>query len=39
MIIERDVGITMRDGVSIYASVYRPEKEGRGAGSGNVWTS
>lgn len=29
MIIERDVAVTLRDGVKIYIDVFRPEKEGK----------
>ncbi len=29
MIIDRDVSVTMRDGIKIYIDVFRPEKEGR----------
>jgi len=29
MIVERDVAVTMRDGVKLYADIHRPEAEGR----------
>lgn len=29
MIIERDVAVSMRDGVNIYVDIYRPEKDGK----------
>ena len=29
MIIERDVAVTMRDGVKIYIDIFRPQKEGK----------
>jgi predicted acyl esterase len=29
MIIERDVAVTMRDGVKIYIDIFRPEREGK----------
>lgn len=31
VIIEKDVAITLRDGVTIYADIYRPEGEGKAA--------
>ncbi len=38
MLIERDVAVTLRDGITIYADVFRPEHRDRPSGAPPVGT-